>query len=184
MALTNLLFWSAAARRRFAVSAWAIYKRCLVHLPSRARFWNSAQLKTNLPESLLSLRLHDERRQITFQAQTRAERYAADRTPPHRALFRRAFELAENAKRAPARRLAGVRLLPFRRRLARAHHALCGQLAGRHQHSRSGHRLARRRPRPAESHAVHPVRRAGARRTASAALDDYSALLARTRPHV
>ena len=53
-----------------------------------------------------------------------AERDAADGAAAHRALFWRAVELAEDAGRPPARWVAGIRVVPFRRRLARVDNAL------------------------------------------------------------
>ena len=106
-------------------------------------------------------------------SRSRPLRNAPDGRAAPRPLPRRAEELGSPAERASVPVLRG--------RLARADDALLGVRDDRGQHLGHGDRLAGRRRRSVAGDALHPVARAGARRTLPAAVDGHAARLARTR---
>ncbi len=112
-----------------------------------------------------------QRRRGSDLAPSRSLRHAADRGDAPRPLARRAQELGPPA--------GPVRVLLLRRRLARADDALRRARGDRELGLRHGHRLARRRPRPRQGHALHPEPPARARRAVHAAGDGNAARLAR-----
>ena len=74
-----------------------------------------------------------------------------------------------------------VRLLLFRRRLARADQRLRRHQPADDLRLRERRRLDRRRPRSGEEHVLHPVAGAGARRAVPAAVDGRAGAVARAR---
>ena len=104
---------------------------------------------------------------------TRVVGDAPDRKTSSRPSRRRAPELGRAA--------VEIRLVPLRRRLARADDALRRHQRDCREHLRQRRRLDRRRPRSREEHLLHPVAGPGARRALPAVPDGHADPVARAR---